>query len=319
MTLGSLAALPFIPPICDKLGRKWGVMIGSFIILLGVGLQAGAANYEMFLAGRFFIGFGMAITIGAAPLLVAEISHPQDRAVLCTFMGVSWFVGSFIASWTTYGTLRIHSDWAWRLPSLLQCVCTLIVIPIMYWVPESPRFYISKDKFEKAKEVLTYYHGVGDDADEFVNLEYHEIYTMLMLDRTLGNAGGYSDFLKTPGNRKRLMLVVFISLFQQWAGGGLIGYYLKIILEDIGINNPQVQLGINGGLRAWALVVNTGLAFFVDRLGRRTIMLVSTIGMLTAFTVWTIMSARHEIGGENVGLAKAIVATIFIYDFFNVS
>lgn len=74
MTLGSLAGLPLIPPICDKWGRKIGVIIGSLIVLLGVGLQAGAVNYEMFLMSRFVIGLGMAITIGAAPMLVAEIS-----------------------------------------------------------------------------------------------------------------------------------------------------------------------------------------------------------------------------------------------------
>lgn len=215
MTLGSLSALGFIPPICDKLGRKPGVLIGCFIVLLGVGMQAGAVNYEMFLALRFFIGFGMAITIGAAPLLVAEIAHPQDRAILSTFMGVAYYLGSFTASWATFGTLQIQSDWAWRLPSLLQCCCTLIVISIMYWIPESPRFYISKDKCEKAKQVLAQYHATGDENDEFVNLEFHEIYTMLMLDKATGNSASYRDFFRTPGNRKRISLVVFIALFTQ--------------------------------------------------------------------------------------------------------
>lgn len=59
MTLGSLGALPFIPPICDKWGRKAGIIIGSVFVLLGVGLQAGARNFDMFIAGRFVIGFGM--------------------------------------------------------------------------------------------------------------------------------------------------------------------------------------------------------------------------------------------------------------------
>lgn len=54
MTLGSLSGLAFIPPICDNWGRRPGVVIGSLIVLLGVGLQAGAANYDMFLGSRFW-------------------------------------------------------------------------------------------------------------------------------------------------------------------------------------------------------------------------------------------------------------------------
>jgi MFS family permease len=53
MTLGSLSGLGFIPPICDGWGRKAGVVIGSLVTLLGVGLQAGAVNYDMFLGSRF--------------------------------------------------------------------------------------------------------------------------------------------------------------------------------------------------------------------------------------------------------------------------
>lgn len=51
MTLGSLGALPFIPPICDRWGRKAGIVIGSLIVFLGVGLQAGANSFDMFIAG----------------------------------------------------------------------------------------------------------------------------------------------------------------------------------------------------------------------------------------------------------------------------
>jgi hypothetical protein len=190
----------------------------------------------------------------------------------------------------------------------------------MYFVPESPRFYIDRDQSERAKKILAHYHAEGDENDELVSLEFNEIYAALTLDKQLGKSTGYRDFFRTPGNRKRFMLVVAMCLFQQWSGGGLVGYYMRLILEQVGIDDPQDQLGINGGLRAWALVVNAVFAFFVDFLGRRTIMLISTIGMASAFIVWTILSARYEIGGrEDAGLGRAVVVMIFVYDSFNVS
>lgn len=108
MSLGSLLALFVTPYIIDWRGRKIGLVIGSLFMLLAVGLQSGARNFGMFVAARVLLGFGDAIVLGSAPLLIAEIAHPQDRAVLVTLSGASYHSGAFIASWTTYGTLQIQ-------------------------------------------------------------------------------------------------------------------------------------------------------------------------------------------------------------------
>lgn len=108
MSLGSLLALFITPYIVDWRGRRIGLVIGSAFMLTAVGLQTGARNFGMFVAARVLLGFGDAIVLGSAPLLIAEIAHPQDRAVLVTLSGASYHSGAFIASWTTYGTLQIQ-------------------------------------------------------------------------------------------------------------------------------------------------------------------------------------------------------------------
>jgi MFS family permease len=62
----------------------------------------------MFIVARFLIGFGDVIVITTAPLLIAEISRPQDRAVLVTMAAVAYYLGAFIAAWATYSTLKIQ-------------------------------------------------------------------------------------------------------------------------------------------------------------------------------------------------------------------
>lgn len=108
MSLGSLCGLFFNPYIIDWFGRKSGIVVGCLIMLLAVGLQSGAQTFGMFVAARLILGFGDTIVLGSAPLLIAEISHPQDRAVLVTLSGASYHSGAFIASWVTYGTLTIQ-------------------------------------------------------------------------------------------------------------------------------------------------------------------------------------------------------------------
>lgn len=107
MSLGSTLGLFFVPYTIDRFGRKAGIIAGCLVMLVAVGLQSGAQNFGMFIAARLLLGFGDNIVLGSAPLLIAEIAHPQDRAILVTLSGASYHSGAFIASWTTYGTLQI--------------------------------------------------------------------------------------------------------------------------------------------------------------------------------------------------------------------
>lgn len=128
MSLGSLIGLLPTPYLNDYAGRRVGVAVGCVIMLLAVGLQTGAQSFGMFIAARLLLGLGDSIVLGSAPLLIAEIAHPQDRATLVTLSGASYHSGAFIASWVTYGTLQIQSDWSWRLPSLLQSICSVLIL-----------------------------------------------------------------------------------------------------------------------------------------------------------------------------------------------
>lgn len=107
MSAGALAGLIFIPWMSDNLGRKTSLAIGSLIMLLGIGLQAGSANFSMFVGGRFILGFGDIIINVTAPLLICEIAPAQDRAILVTIQGATYHSGAFIAAWVTYGTLKL--------------------------------------------------------------------------------------------------------------------------------------------------------------------------------------------------------------------
>ena len=86
-------------------------------------------------------------------------------------------------------------------------------------------------------------------------------------------------------------------------------------MNNIGITDFRIQLGINGGLKTWGLIVNISMLFFVDRVGRRPIYLISTIGTLFAFTIWTIISARYAIAPKD-GLGAGFVFMIFVYGTF---
>lgn len=207
-----------------------------------------------------------------------------------------------------------QSNWSWRLPSLLQSICSVFILAMMSWCPESPRWLINRGQEDKALQILAHYHANGNGQDEFVQLEYTEIRAALAIEKE-AEANTWLDFLRTKGNRKRIGIITAIGFFSQWSGNGLISYYLYQVMNNIGITSPQTQLGVNGGLKTWGLIVNITMSFFVDRIGRRKIYLISTIGTLFAFTVWTIIAARYAIHPVN-GLGGAFVFMIFVYGSF---
>ncbi|KAF2260666.1 MFS transporter [Lojkania enalia] len=311
MFLGSLLALPITPYIADGLGRRWGICIGSIIMIFAVVLQSASVNFQMFIAARFFLGFGVAIAHGSAPLLITELCHPQHRAIFTTIYNTTWYIGSIIAAWLTYGTNNIGNQWSWRVPSIVQALPSILQITCVWFVPESPRWYISKGQPERALKVLAHVHAEGDSEDEVVQLEYEEIKETIAIEKEAEQTG-WLELFKTKGNRHRLLILLSAGLFSQWSGNGLVSYYITGVLDGIGITDPDTQLVINGCLNIWNMIVATTMCFFVDKIGRRPLFLASTAGMMICFIVWTICSERYDATKIEAN-GSAVVAMIFLY------
>jgi hypothetical protein len=203
----------------------------------------------------------------------------------------------------------------WRIPQSLQSMMPFIQLVLVWFLPESPRWLCSKDRADEALKVLVKYHAAGDPHDRFVMSEFHEIQETIRLEK-VNTRNGWQMFLKTPGNRKRLLLIALTAFFSQCSGNGLVSYYLHSILDSIGITRSYDQSLINGGLTIWSFLVSLTAAFFVDKLGRRPLFLTAAVGMLIVFSVWTGCSAVYAESG-NTSAGKAVLGMLFVYNFVN--
>jgi MFS family permease len=103
----------------------------------------------------------------------------------------------------------------------------------------------------------------------------------------------------------------------QLSGNGLIAYYLHLILNSIGFTSDPQQLRINGGLTVFNLGVSIALASLMEVAGRRRLFLFSTVGMLTCYVIWTILSAiNQERGFNDSSLGTGVIVMIFFYQLF---
>lgn len=104
------------------------------------------------------------------------------------------------------------------IDSSLICV---IVLTFTSFVPESPRYLISKDRNEEAFSILVKYHAEGDRDSVFVKAEMAQITSTLKIEMEIAKESWW-DLFKTSGMRRRLLITSFLGLFTQWSGNTLI-------------------------------------------------------------------------------------------------
>ncbi|KAF2222788.1 general substrate transporter [Elsinoe ampelina] len=311
LALGSCLATPFISYVGDRWGRKWGVTVGCGTMLVGGIIQAASVNLPMFMISRFIVGFGLVFANTYAPILIGELAHPKDRQVITSLYQTSWYIGAILAAWIGFGMYSIPNDWAWRVPCLLQALPALIAIIGVQLLPESPRFLISKSRSDEALAIIRKYHGNDlPNSDLFVTLSHREMEAVIRAETE--NETPWSALWSTPGNRRRIFIIVMLGLFSQWSGNGLVSYYLARVLETVGITSAREQNIMNGSLQIFNWMTAVASAFLTAYLRRRTQFLLSVGGMLAVFATQTLCAGLFNTRGDR-SAGTAVIPMLFLF------
>ncbi|KAI0477904.1 general substrate transporter [Xylariaceae sp. FL0804] len=320
--VGSVASFFITPYVADHWGRKTSIAIGCSFMICGGFICAFCIDYEMFVAGRFLLGFGNSLAQMASPLLLTEICHPQHRGPVTAVYNCLWNLGALMVAWAGWGTARIASDWSWRTIALLQVLPSAVQLSLLAWIPESPRYLVSRDRHGEALDTLARCHARGGRRDDLlVRFEYREICDAIRSEHELvnstahgGGGAGYLDFLRTRGNRWRLAILVSLGVISQYSGNALFSNYIDAVYDGAGVTSQNTKLAISGGKTILDLIVTVLAALNVDRFGRRPLFLLSISGMVVSFASWTACGAAYEYSGLS-SLAAGYAQLVFVWLF----
>ncbi|KAJ0422802.1 general substrate transporter [Aspergillus carlsbadensis] len=290
--IGGLVAVPFISTLNDHLGRRWGIVTGAIICIIGAALQGAAQNLAMFVVSRGIIGAGAVLLQASGGPLVAEIAHPKQRATATAMFNTSYALGSIVAAWTTFGSFRINNTWSWRVPSLLQGLPSLIQLVGILFVPESPRWLISRGREQDALKMLAKYHAEGNENDPLVQFKYQEIRQAMAIEKM--NEDGH----------------IFNN---QMSGNAFISYYLSPILAQVGLTTSLQQTLINATSQMLSWFSSLYFATLPARVGRRKLFLAALILVFFCLIAITAGSGVFDSDSSNRSAGIAVVAFVYLF------
>ncbi|KAK3400449.1 general substrate transporter [Sordaria brevicollis] len=311
-SLGAILSLPLVPIVNDRLGRRWSIALGSIVMIIGAIIQGFSQHVAMYIIARMILGFGIPTCIVSGSALIGELAYPKERPILTSLFNVSYFVGQIIAAGIVFGTNSIASDWGWRIPSLLQICPSLLQLGFVFFIPESPRWLITKDRSQEAHDILQKYHGEMARGEEFVAAEFAQMQAVIRLEYETVSKSSWMDLVRTSGMRKRLLISSMLGLFTQWSGNTLISYFLGDILNMIGYTDTTFIQKINVSIACWSLVCGVTVSLLVTRIRRRVMYMACTISLLLCYISWTVSMERAMVG-KAIGKPNnsANIATLF--------
>ena len=202
-------------PTGDFFGRRLGLMVSTLVFTLGVILQTAATDIPLFVAGRFFAGYGVGMISALIPLYQSETAPKWIRGTIVGAYQLAITIGLLLAAIVDNSTANRNDSGSYRIPIAVQFAWALILFFGMLLLPETPRMWIKRGQPEKAAKSLSRLRRLDVEHPALVE-ELGEITANHEYELSLGKAT-YLDCFK--GNLgKRLATGCLLQALQQLTG-----------------------------------------------------------------------------------------------------
>jgi len=298
----------------ERYGRKKVIIAIAFIFTLTSVLTALAPNWTVLVIGRFIGGLAIGASSVAGPMYIAEIAPANIRGRLVAFFQLNVTMGLFLAYSSNYlfsGT----GENAWRWMLGIVALPSILFFLLAFIVPESPRWLVKHNRIGDARNVLSLCGRTN------IGKEITDILESLKIISSSSAEKLFSKKYSRP-----IIYAVLMGAFNQLAGTNAINYYATRIFEMTGMNtNISYLLPIFIGLtKVIVLIIAMN---FIDRFGRRSLMIVGSVGLIIFMSLiaWTFYGKHFD--GPGIiyfllgymfffGLSDGIVIWVFISEIF---
>lgn len=285
LALGCIVGCIIAGNIAEKYGRRPGLMVAALIFAvssLGIAFSTGLTYFIMM---RFAAGIGVGMASMLCPMYIAEISPPKVRGRNVAINQLTVVLGILITNLCNYFLADTGAN-AWRWMFGLGVVPSAIFLIGVIWLPESPRWLLKAGRKADAEKVL----------DKIGSKPFVED-TMKAIEKSLvGSEKQSYSAVFAKAVRPAVMVGIGLAVFQQFCGINVVFNYTSTIFESVGSSlNQQLFETVSIGI---VNLVFTLLAMWqVDKLGRKPLMLIGSLGLSIFYLVLAYLLQNHLAAG----------------------
>jgi len=275
--------------LADFIGRKWTVILGCLIYLIGVIIQMLTGIGQplgAIVSGRLIAGFGVGFESAIVILYMSEICPRKVRGALVAGYQFCITIGIMLASIVVYATKNRSDTGVYRIPIGIQFAWGLILGIGLMFLPDSPRYFVKRGNIHRAADSLSRLRGQPKES-EYIQVELAEIVANEEYERQLIPSttwfGSWANCFKGTlwhgkSNLRRTILGTSLQMMQQWTGVNFIFYYSTPFLQSTGAISNTFLISL---IFTLVNVCSTPISFWtVERFGRRPLLIYGALGML---------------------------------------
>ncbi|KAJ7079785.1 general substrate transporter [Mycena belliarum] len=262
-------------------------VVGSSLqVIVGLGTTRKTALSLLYF-GRFLGGIGVGMVTALVPSYVSECTPRAIRGRCTGVIQLANNIGIMLAFWVNYIVSEhiVSSEKQWRIPFAVQIVPGVLFLLLIPWQPESPRYMVEHQQYNRAAETLAFLARTTPD-DEVILATIEEIKTDFVGKVRLSVFQQIMRMKESRGIALRCFIPSLVMFFQQWTGTNAINYFSPQIFASLGINGTTADLlatGIYGVVKV--ISVFLVLAFAVEGIGRKKCLIIGGLGQ-SAMMLW---------------------------------
>jgi sugar porter (SP) family MFS transporter len=301
--IGTIAGALVAGKLADMFGRKKLLFAIGVLYLLGALGTALTTDHTIFMMFRFLGGVGVGAASVCAPIYTAEVAPPALRGRLVGLVQFNIVLGILLA----YGSNAIIAavtppdvDWRWMLG--VMAVPAAVFLALLFTVPETPRWLLSVGRDQEGEAIARRLCNTEEEA----RFELQEIHASL---DAAENAKDVPFF--TAQHRKVILLAIAIAAFNQLSGINAILYYAPEVMEDAGASG-NAALWMSVGVGTMNLIATMAALSVIDKIGRRKLMIVGSIGYLISLAFLAAVMFAYE-GNYDTTSAVLVLAGLLVF------